>query len=103
MRLHHAVNGLADARFAEIPVVARSMCLSPFDAAIHDAVGKAHGRSAFDLYETPCPIPSADHLFPAGACAAIARCIRKKPIDRFPAWLIVGKNDDLHTDLRPWV
>jgi hypothetical protein len=36
----------------DVPFLAGSVCLSPFDAAVHDAVGRALGRSAFRLYET---------------------------------------------------
>lgn len=103
LRLHHAVTQHQDAQYANVPTLARSMCLSPFDAAIHDAVGKAHDRSAFALYDTPCPIPSADPYFTDGACAAIAKTMRSHPLGSFPAWLIVGKNDDLEIDLRPWI
>ena len=52
------------------PVLARAMCASPFDAAIHDAVGIAMGRSAFDFYREPVPLPTADpHFAGRDACA----------------------------------
>ncbi len=90
LRLHHwALTELA----AEIPVpaLARAMCASPFDAAIHDAVGMALERSAFRFFEEDVPIPSADDYFPnGGAIAAIRRVIR--PMRRtLPAWLVVSK------------
>jgi L-alanine-DL-glutamate epimerase-like enolase superfamily enzyme len=105
LRLYDAVCHSHDARFADVPVLARSMCLSPFDAAIHDAVGIALGRSAFDFYDTPAAIPSADALFggsSGAACRAIARTFLSPPRNELPAWLIVGKNDDLERDVKPW-
>ncbi|MCX5658540.1 MAG: hypothetical protein NTW19_02315, partial [Planctomycetota bacterium] len=90
------------------PILARAMAASPFDAAIHDAVGRALGKSAFALYGAPAPIPSADALFPGngaggGAVRAIAAMLRPAPLRAFDVWLIVGKDDDLERDVRPWV
>jgi L-alanine-DL-glutamate epimerase-like enolase superfamily enzyme len=103
LRLHASANHQDAPRFASIPSLARSMCLSPFDAAIHDAAGRAFSRSAFALYDTTDAIPSADRYFRLGACRAIAATIRSSPLKVLPAWLIVGKNDDLHRDIRPWI
>jgi L-alanine-DL-glutamate epimerase-like enolase superfamily enzyme len=36
------------------------------------------------------------------ACRAIAGTFRSPPRLELPAWLIVGKNDDLQRDVRPW-
>ena len=87
------------------PVLARAMCASPFDAAIHDAAGRALGRSAFDFYREPMPLPSADGYFGGGdgaACRAIARVIQP-PKRGLRAWYLVGKNDDMDTDVGPWI
>lgn len=85
------------------PALARSICASPFDAAIHDAAGLAAGVSAFQLYEEPFPIPSADPLFPrAGAADAIRRAIRPGPLESV-AWLVVGQEDSFEDEMRPWV
>jgi len=92
-----------------VPVLAQAMCLSPFDAAIHDAAGEALGISAMRLYEGKPAATSADVWFPAqkggqgGAFEAIAQMLRPSPRDGFDAWLLVGKNDDLEKDVRPWV
>jgi L-alanine-DL-glutamate epimerase-like enolase superfamily enzyme len=84
------------------PVLARGMCASPFDAAVHDAVGIALGRSAFSFYDHACPLPTADACFEGGdACDRIARLLRKPKRD-LNAWYIVGKNDTRET-LAPWV
>lgn len=83
------------------PVLARAMCSSPFDAAIHDGAGMALGRSAFALYKDSAAIPSADRYFPeTGACRAIAEVIQR-PRWELPAWYIVSKDDPLDTTLRP--
>jgi len=83
------------------PVLARAMCASPFDAAIHDAAGQALGRSAFALYEETVELPSADAYFPdGGACAAIRKLIRSPRLE-LPAWYIVGMEEPLETTLVP--
>ncbi len=94
MRLHESVP-----RETSSPILARAMCVSPFDAAIHDAVGIATGRSAFHFYSGSTPLPDVDGLFSGGsACAAIQRLFRS-PRTRLPAWWVVGSSDDLETDL----
>lgn len=103
---HGSASHARDAASATLhpPILARAMAASPFDAAIHDAVGRALGRSAFALYADPAPIPSADSLFPClGAVGTIAGMLRPEPARAFDVWLIVGKDDDLERDLRPWI
>lgn len=106
LRLHEAVRE----RHPEpvpgyaMPALALADALSPFDAALHDAAGLALGCSAFDFYRRDEAFPSADGLFPeGGACRAIRGLLRPDPLRVLPAWLIVGKNDDLEMDVRPWV
>jgi L-alanine-DL-glutamate epimerase-like enolase superfamily enzyme len=83
------------------PVLARAMCASPFDAAIHDAAGYALGRSAFALYEDPIELPSADAYFPeGGACKAIRDIIRP-PRFELSAWYVVGTDEPLEATLVP--
>jgi len=100
LELHERVCAGDD--FGVPSILARSMCASPFDAALHDAAGQALGCSAFALYETA--IPSRGDAFFAGESAmrAIRRLIRE-PERRLPAWLVVGKNDSLEDDMGPWV
>ena len=83
------------------PALARAMCASPFDAAIHDAVGIALGKSAFEFYEKAIPLPTADHFFEGRACSAIDNVI-SKPKRQLKAWYLVIKND-MAEKLRPWV
>ncbi len=85
------------------PILARAMCGSPFDAAIHDAAGLALGCSAFALYQVHAAIPSADRYFPAtGACRAVADVIQL-PRSELPAWYIVGRDDCLERTMVPAV
>lgn len=99
LRLHDAVCE----EDAPPPPLARVMCASPFDAALHDAAGRALGLSAFHFYEEPVPLPEADRYFGGGgACAAIRRLLCP-PVRVSPAWLIIGPGDDLARDAAPWV
>jgi L-alanine-DL-glutamate epimerase-like enolase superfamily enzyme len=83
------------------PPLARAMCASPFDAAIHDAVGRALGCSAFALYDADAELPTADPYFAGRAGDAIRRVLAA-PRRALDAWYIVGKNDG-EAQLRPWV
>lgn len=100
LKLHDRVCGADD--FGVPPLLARSMCVSPFDAAIHDAAGLAAGRSAFALYDADVPT-CADRLFNGGSATCAIRGLIREPERRLPAWLVVGKNDSLDEDVAPWV
>jgi hypothetical protein len=83
------------------PALARALCASPFDAAIHDGAGRAMELSAFALYERVVEIPSADALFPEhGACRSVANLIGP-PRRELPAWYVVGMNEPLQDTLEP--
>ena len=109
LRLHHAVVGggetvgLKANAEPQPSALARAVCASPFDAAIHDAAGRALGLNAFQLYESACPIPEADAYFQGGVCRAIQRLVLRPPRTTSPAWWIVGRNDDLENGVRPAV
>jgi L-alanine-DL-glutamate epimerase-like enolase superfamily enzyme len=95
--------GSEGGREAGMPALARAVCLSPFDAALHDAVGQAFGISAFAFYDAPATLPTADAWFPEhGAVAAIAAALRSPP-SALAAWLVVGTAGDLEAELAPWV
>ncbi len=101
LRLHESVCHHLDSPVPSL--LARAMCASPFDAAIHDAAGIALERSAFTFCDDPAPIPSGDGLFRGGsACAAIKRMLRP-PVREFDAWLIISKDDPLEEAVAPWV
>lgn len=102
MRLHHSVSHWEE--FSTAPILARAMCASPFDAAIHDAVGLALRRPSMEIYDEPAPIPSADPYFPgSSAVEAISRMLLRPPRREFDAWLVVGKADSLEEEVAPWV
>jgi L-alanine-DL-glutamate epimerase-like enolase superfamily enzyme len=100
MRLHDSVCHRMETQV--VTILAKAMCASPFDAAIHDAVGIALGRSAFDFYGEQTGFPSVDRYFSGGACEAIGRIIRQ-PKKQFDAWMIVSKGDSLQDDVAPWI
>ena len=107
LRLHEALHERPceyshEGRSYRIPLLARAMCASPFDAALHDAAGHALNCSAFDFYDADFPIPAADRFFQNGAIHAIRRAL-KTPRHELPAWLLVGAADDLERDVAPWL
>jgi L-alanine-DL-glutamate epimerase-like enolase superfamily enzyme len=101
LRLHAAV--CEDDGESPPPALARAVCASPFDAAIHDAVGLALGRSSFDLYTDSDALPSADRLFAGGSASAAIRRVLRPAIPRLDAWLIVGPSVSLDEEMLPWV
>jgi L-alanine-DL-glutamate epimerase-like enolase superfamily enzyme len=113
MQLHearcHAQHGAeADGHAAattvsDMPILARAVCVSPFDAAIHDAVGQALQVSAFSLYDEATSFPSVDRYFASGsACNAIQAALGA-PTSHLNAWLIIGAKDSIEIDVAPWV
>src|SRR5690625_4475066 len=93
MRLHDSV--LADGDHAA-PTLARSVCASAFDAALHDACGQLTGRSAFTFYDDDVQIPSIDRYFSGGATAAIREVLTPMRAS-LPGWWLVAPGDDLDT------
>lgn len=103
LRLHHSIeeSGFGSEAFGGLPLLAKAMAASPFDAAIHDGTGLALKRSSFSLYSENEEIPSGDTYFPGkGACRAIHQRLRK-PVSKLQAWWIVGARDILEKDLKP--
>jgi L-alanine-DL-glutamate epimerase-like enolase superfamily enzyme len=78
------------------PSLARAMCSSPFDAAIHDAVGLAIGRCAFAFFDEPAHIPSADPFFPGSGAIHAIRQVLQSPRSELPAWWLIGQQADVH-------
>ncbi|MFA9478873.1 enolase C-terminal domain-like protein [Phycisphaerales bacterium AB-hyl4] len=106
LRLHHdAIEQSPTMQPATPPALARCVCASIFDAAVHDAVGQALGVSAFDLYAADQPLPEADAAFGGvgRTFAAIRTMFSSPPRSHSPAWWIVGKADDLEQDVRPHI
>jgi L-alanine-DL-glutamate epimerase-like enolase superfamily enzyme len=65
----------AAAEIADIPKLCTLVAASPFDAAIHDAFGKLHGRNCYSTY-------SAD-LMPRDLSAYLGRNFRGEYLDRY--------------------
>lgn len=101
MRLHDSVASQRSSGAEDPPVLAKIMCASPFDAALHDAVGLAMSRSAFDLYEESVQLPSADRYFSGTGAVNSIRQVLRKPPQRLEAWWIVGASDSLEEDVVP--
>jgi len=100
IRLHD--RSLADSG-SVLPPLARLVSTSPLDAAVHDAVGRALGKSAFAIYDTPVPCPSADQHFPSGgAVMAVGALLESGAKANLDASLVVGKGEDLAA-LDTWV
>jgi L-alanine-DL-glutamate epimerase-like enolase superfamily enzyme len=79
-----------------IPVLAALVCASPFDAALHDAFGKAHGRSAYHTYGPEfLGHDLAYYLGPEFAGATLDRYVRRDPQPRMPLYHLVGALDPL--------
>jgi L-alanine-DL-glutamate epimerase-like enolase superfamily enzyme len=84
----------------DVPFLAGSVCLSPFDAAVHDAVGRAVGRSAFRLYETGMEDDEAAGVDQLGM---IRRMLLAEPVARVDGWYVVSGTDPLEEDFRKFV
>lgn len=91
MRLHDSA--LGDDHH-QLPALARAVCASAFDAALHDAAGHLTRSSAFAFYTEPAEIPSIDHHFPHGAVAAIGNVLQT-PTSTLPGWWLIVPGDDL--------
>jgi L-alanine-DL-glutamate epimerase-like enolase superfamily enzyme len=100
-RLHEYVSAM---NMETVPLLARLVCASPLDAAIHDACGQALNCSAFSFYDEDCPIPSADALFPAeGAVSAVRRLLLREPAPSVDGWYVVSGTDSLTDDFAGFV
>jgi L-alanine-DL-glutamate epimerase-like enolase superfamily enzyme len=98
LRLHESL-ARADGP-EEPPLLARVLCGAPFDAAIHDAVGRAVMRSALALYESPAAIPSASAYFTDGDVVGAVRRALRPPARALQAWWVLGRDDDLAKERR---
>lgn len=94
LRLHDAIGEYKVGKHGP-PLLARLLCASPFDAAIHDAVGRALKKSAFALYEGSATIPSADWLFPGSSTMEAIREVLVPARRTLDAWWVVGRDDAL--------
>jgi len=94
LRLHAWARDVADVP-GDPPPLARALCASPLDAALHDAVGNALETSAFALFDDLPPLPAADRYFAPGGAARAIRGVLGPPRRELPAWLVVHAADDV--------
>jgi L-alanine-DL-glutamate epimerase-like enolase superfamily enzyme len=97
-RYYQAAEELArERRLAEpIPRLATLVVASPFDAAIHDAYGKLHGRNCYHTYGRDfLPHDLNHYLGPAFRGRHLSEFIRREPEPRLPLYHLVGALDPL--------
>ena len=82
----------------KMPKLCTLVTASPFDAALHDAYGKYHGRSAYELL-TPEYLPHdlSHYLGPAFRGERLSAYIRPTPVEKLPLYHLVGALDPITT------
>ncbi|HWY88030.1 MAG TPA: enolase C-terminal domain-like protein [Gemmataceae bacterium] len=87
----------ADLQLPEkIPVLCTLVCASPFDAALHDAFGKAHGLNCYRVYGTEFMNHDLGHyLGTEFQGESLERYVHKSPQPRLPVYHLVGALDPL--------
>ena len=84
--------GVAD----PIPVLATLVCASPFDAALHDAFGKAHGLNCYSTYGPDLlPHDLGHYLGSEFAGLRLDPFVNRKAKPRMPLYHLVGALDPL--------
>ncbi len=79
-----------------IPRLCTLVVASPFDAAIHDAFGKVHGRNVYETYGPDLlPHDLSRYLGPAFRGERLDRALLAKPQERIPLFHSVGGLDPL--------
>jgi L-alanine-DL-glutamate epimerase-like enolase superfamily enzyme len=80
----------------EIPVLCALVCASPFDAALHDAFGKAHGLNCYHTYGPDFLNRDLGHyLGPEFAGETLDHYLSREPQPRMPLYHLVGALDPL--------
>jgi L-alanine-DL-glutamate epimerase-like enolase superfamily enzyme len=79
-----------------IPFLAALVCASPFDAALHDAFGKVHGRSSYHTYGPDFLSHDLGHyLGDEFKGETLDRYLHREPQPRMPLYHLVGALDPL--------
>jgi L-alanine-DL-glutamate epimerase-like enolase superfamily enzyme len=82
-----------------IPVLCTLVCASAFDAALHDAFGKAHGLNCYHTYGPEFLSHGLGHyLGPEFQGETLDRYIQREPQPRMPLYHLVGALDPLEDD-----
>jgi L-alanine-DL-glutamate epimerase-like enolase superfamily enzyme len=89
----------AERKLAEpIPKLCTLVVFSPFDAALHDAFGKVHGRNVYDTYGPDLMTHDASRYLGADFQGArLDRALLSKRRERIPVFHSVGGLDPLET------
>jgi L-alanine-DL-glutamate epimerase-like enolase superfamily enzyme len=90
-------------RLAEsIPTLCTLVVASPFDAALHDAYGKAHGLNCYHTYGPDfLPHDLGDYLGPDFRGETLNRYVKPQPSPRLPLYHLVGALDPIEgSDVR---
>ena len=81
-----------------IPKLCTLVVGSPFDAALHDAFGKVHGRNVYDTYGPDLMTHDLSrYLGPDFQGAQLDRALLSKPLEQIPVFHSVGGLDPLDT------
>src|SRR5262249_56916912 len=79
-----------------IPTLCTLVVASPFDAALHDAFGKAHGLNCYHTYGPDFLSHDLGHYFgPEFAGDHLDRYVSRQPKPRMPLYHLVGALDPL--------
>ena len=79
-----------------VPPLCTLVCLSPIDAALHDAYGKLHGLNAFDALGPDHIGWDLSHVLgDAFAGSYLPDFLRQEPVVTLPVWHTVGGTDPL--------
>lgn len=79
-----------------IPVLCTLVCASPFDAAVHDAFGKAHGLNCYHTYGPDFLSHDLGHYLGNDFRGEmLERYVRREPQPRMPLYHLVGALDPL--------
>jgi L-alanine-DL-glutamate epimerase-like enolase superfamily enzyme len=79
-----------------VPRLCTLVCASAFDAALHDAFGKAHGLNCYHTYGPDFLSHDLGHyLGPEFAGEALDRCVSRRPRPRMPLYHLIGALDPI--------
>jgi L-alanine-DL-glutamate epimerase-like enolase superfamily enzyme len=91
--LEHGWKLYEAAHTSDLPALAACLCISPLDAAIHDAAGRLQECSAFDLATQDVCIPEIAEWFPDGRPVGALRELLTPPLSELPAWWLLTASD----------
>jgi L-alanine-DL-glutamate epimerase-like enolase superfamily enzyme len=104
---HQAARDVSQQRQLEepIPPLCTLVVASPFDAALHDAYGKAHDRNCYHTYGPEfLPRDLGHYLGLDFRGETLDRYLKKQPAPRLPLYHLVGALDPIEQgDVRQWL